>query len=153
MAEDTADTLMHPPGEGWAPVDDTGFIGHVGPLWQRQDKDGVPILAFTSDEHHRNSNGVVQGGMLMTLADRGMGRMARHEVQGPVATVSFSYDFMAAAPIGRFIELHPRIAKRTGSLLFMESVLISDGEVLGRAHGVWKKLRTVPVEGYGNKPI
>lgn len=153
MAEDAAQQGMMPPGEGWETVDDSGFIGHVGPLWHRSVDGNPPTLAFVADEHHRNSNGVVQGGMLMTLADRGMGRVARGEAQGPVATVSFSYDFMAAARIGSLIELHPRIAKRTGSLMFMESVLVSDGEVIGRAHGVWKKLRSVPVEGYGNTPI
>ena len=131
-----------PPGDGWTPVNDTGFIGHVGPIWYREVGDGQPqIVGFLADEHHRNLNGVVQGGMLMTLADRGMGRLVRQSHGGPVATVHFSYDFMGAAQIGKFIELHPRIARETGSLAFMESIVLSDGVQIGRAQGVWRKLR------------
>ena len=88
-------------GEGWEKVEDDGFIGHVGPFWRKDDGKGGEIIGFIADDYHRNINGVVQGGMLMTLADRGMGRQVRHANGGkPVATVNFSYDFIGAGQIG-----------------------------------------------------
>ena len=139
------DTLL-PPDDSWHPVEDTGFIDHVGPIFLRDNGDDPQWIGFRAGEHHRNLNGVVQGGMLMTLADRGLGRIARACHGGnPVATVNFSYDFIGAARIGRFVEIHPKVVKETGSMVFMEGDLLADGELIGRAHGLWKKLKRKPV--------
>ena len=139
------DTPLLPPDDSWIPVEDEGFVHHVGPLWFRDVPDAPQWIGFRAATHHKNLNGVVQGGMLMTLADRGMGRIARKAHGGPVATVSFGYDFLGAARLGRFVELHPRVVKETGGLVFMEGEVIADGELIGRAHGVWKKLKQKPV--------
>ena len=134
------------PDDTWIPVDDTGFIAHVGPMFTRTMPQGAPHLGFRAADHHKNLNGVVQGGMMMTLADRGMGRVARAaHGGGPVATVSFTYDFIGAGRIGDFIELHPRITRETGSLVFMEGQLFTGDTLIGRATGVWKKLKQKPV--------
>lgn len=138
------DSLL-PPDDTWHMVEDDGFIGHVGPIYDRDNADAPRSIGFRAGDHHRNLNGVVQGGMLMTLADRGMGRCARMRHGGPVATINFSYDFLGAARIGRFVELRPRVVKETGALIFMEGELWSEGELIGRAHGLWKKLKQKPV--------
>ena len=62
-----------------------------------------------------------------------------------MATVNFSYDFIGAARIGRFVEIQPKVVKETGSMVFMEGDLLADGELIGRAHGLWKKLKRKPV--------
>ena len=139
-------TTPTPPDDSWSPVEDQGFIRHVGPIYVRETGDGPPWIGFRAADHHKNLNGVVQGGMLMTLADRGMGRVARIRHGGnPVATVSFSYDFLGAARIGRFVDLRPAVTKETGALVFMQGEVFSDGEMIGRAHGVGKKLKRKPV--------
>ncbi|OWU86019.1 hypothetical protein ATO6_03890 [Oceanicola sp. 22II-s10i] len=136
------DVMKTPPGEGWEKVEDDGFIGHVGPFWRKDDGKGGEIIGFIADDYHRNINGVVQGGMLMTLADRGMGRQVRHANGGkPVATVNFSYDFIGAGQIGTFVILYPKITKQTGTMTFMESEVHADGELIGRAHGIWRKFK------------
>lgn len=148
MARDTMasdDTAGGPPDDTWQPVEDTGFIGHVGPMFAKEAEDGTMLLAFRGDEHHRNLSGVVQGGMMMTLADRGMGRAARTAAQGRVATVHMAYDFISPGFIGTWIELHPKVAKRVGSLFFMECEVIVDGELVGRGNGIWKKLNRAPL--------
>lgn len=135
----------HAPDDSWHPVEDSGFIDHVGPIYCRDNPDGPQWIGFRAAERHRNLNGVVQGGMLMTLADRGLGRIARMTHGGnPVATVSFAYDFLGAAKLGRFVEVHPRVVRETGSLVFMEGDVLADGDLIGRAHGVWKKLKRAP---------
>ncbi|MDF1854990.1 PaaI family thioesterase [Pseudooceanicola sp.] len=130
-----------PPNDSWVLVDDEGFVGLVGPIWALNVEDAPQIVGFRAADRHRNLNGVVQGGMLMTLADRGLGRIVRDSNGAPTATIHFSYDFMGAGEIGAFIELHSRIARETKSLCFMEGQVIADGKVIGRANGVWKKFR------------
>ncbi|WP_136636134.1 PaaI family thioesterase [Pseudooceanicola onchidii] len=138
------DTLL-PPDDSWHPVEDAGFIDHVGPIYYRDNGDAPQWIGFRAGDHHRNLNGVVQGGMLMTLSDRGLGRIARQQHGGPVATINFNYDFIGAGRIGTFIEIHPNVVKETGSLVFMEGEVLSDGDLIGRAHGLWKKLKRKPV--------
>ena len=134
-----------PPDDNWHPVDDSGFIEHVGPLFVRQVGTEPTWIGFRPDQRHRNLNGVVQGGMLMTLADRGLGRIARTRYNGgPVSTVNFSYDFIGAAPLGRFVHIEPKVAKETGTMLFMQGEVFCDGDLIGRAHGIWKKLKRKP---------
>ena len=61
-----------PAAAGWEPYRDEGSIGLVGPFWSRPNGDSV-LYAFMAESKHHNRRGVVQGGMLMTFADRSMG--------------------------------------------------------------------------------
>jgi acyl-coenzyme A thioesterase PaaI-like protein len=61
--------------EGWRPVKDHGFIGLVGPIYSRKHEDGLEF-GFRAQAKHANLRNVVQGGMLMTFADRALGRNA-----------------------------------------------------------------------------
>ena len=61
-----------PAANGWEAYTDEGFIGLVGPLWTRMEGD-TRRFAFKAEHKHHNRRGVVQGGMLMTFADRTMG--------------------------------------------------------------------------------
>lgn len=45
------------------------------PIWERRDADGMHY-GFVADPRHANLLGVVQGGMLMTFADRALGLCA-----------------------------------------------------------------------------
>ncbi|MGR3455440.1 PaaI family thioesterase [Pseudooceanicola sp.] len=147
MPTDTETPPITPPGAGWEQIDDIGFLDLVGPIWRRRVGD-VYHYGFTAEPRHTNLNGVVQGGMMMTLADRGMGRTVRMaHGDKPVATVHFSYDFIAPALIGHFLELHPKITNQTGALVFMESVVMDGDRMIGRANGVWKKLKAKPKTG------
>src|SRR3979411_2738884 len=78
---------------GWNSVDATGFIALVGPLWHRVVNDTHEYALMTEDKHH-NRRGVVQGGVLMTFADRSCGMTARF-VSGStsLATVQFEPQF------------------------------------------------------------
>src|SRR5260221_12509845 len=62
---------------GWTIVDTTGFLHLVGPLWQRV-VDNEHEYALVAQDKHHNRRGLVQGGVLMTFADRGCGMTARY---------------------------------------------------------------------------
>ena len=54
---------------GWTLVETSGFISLVGPLWQRV-VNGEHEYAIVAQDKHHNRRGLVQGGVLMTFADR-----------------------------------------------------------------------------------
>src|ERR1700709_2938907 len=86
---------------GWTIAETTGFISLIGPLWQRI-VDGAHEYALEAQDKHHNRRGLVQGGVLMTFADRTCGMTARY-VSGrtTMATVQLDTHFVEAGKIGR----------------------------------------------------
>jgi acyl-coenzyme A thioesterase PaaI-like protein len=135
-----SDKPFDPAAEGWSLVPDQGFLGYVGPLWTRRDADG-PRFAILTDARHLNRSKRVQGGLLMTLADRTLGYAAWEAMEGrPCVTVQFEAQFVGGAPIGAFIEGRSEVVRRTGTLVFMRGTLSTEGRVVVSATGVWKRL-------------
>ncbi len=130
-----------PAAEGWEPHTDTGFIGLVGPLWIRQEG-AKRSYGFLAEPKHHNSRGVVQGGMLMTFADRALG-MAAYDANDrkAQATVQLDVHFVDAVRIGEFVEAMCQVVRRTKSLTFMSATLLVGGRVVVTANGVWKTVR------------
>jgi acyl-coenzyme A thioesterase PaaI-like protein len=127
--------------EGWTILDDDGFINLVGPLWRRMNG-ADPEYAIVGQEKHRNRRGVVQGGLLMTLADRTCGMTARF-VSGTenTATVQMDTQFVDAARIGDIMISRPRVVRDTKSLIFMKTEVTVEGRCVVAASGVFKKVR------------
>src|SRR5436189_1644800 len=91
----------------------------VGPFWSRPSGDSY-LYAFLAEPKHHNRRGVVQGGMLMTFADRSMGMTCWYANQRqPQATVQLDVHFIDAVAIGEFVEARCRVVRRTRSLIFM----------------------------------
>jgi acyl-coenzyme A thioesterase PaaI-like protein len=130
-----------PMAEGWEPHTDTGFIGLVGPLWIRQ-KGDKRTYGFLAEPKHHNYRGTVQGGMLMTFADRALG-MAAYDANDrqPQATVQLDVHFVDAVQIGEFVEAQCQVVRRTRALTFMSATLLVSGRVVVTANGVWKTVR------------
>lgn len=144
--EARADTkrIFDPAEEGWRPYSDEGFIGLVGPLWERPCGESLRY-AFLAQPKHHNRRGVVQGGMLMTFADRAMGMTAWHaNGQRPQATVQLDVHFVDAVQIGEFVEARCEVVRRTRSMLFMRATLVVGERIVATAHGLWKALEGKP---------
>jgi acyl-coenzyme A thioesterase PaaI-like protein len=126
--------------QGWKPIKDDGFIGLVGPIY-RQERGERWAFAFRAASKHANLRGVVQGGMLMTFADRALGRNAwKAAGDRPVATIDFNMQFVTAGQLGELIEVEPEVVRRTASLVFMRGTLTAGGRVVATCAGVWKIL-------------
>jgi acyl-coenzyme A thioesterase PaaI-like protein len=129
-----------PAAAGWEPYRDQGFIGLVGPFWMRQSGDSY-LFAFMAAQKHHNRRGVVQGGMLMTFADRSMGMTCWYaNERQPQATVQLDVHFIDAVQIGEFVEAKCRVVRRTRSLIFMSAELVVGTRVVATANGVSKTL-------------
>ncbi len=126
--------------QGWQAITDEGFIGLVGPFFQRQ-IDGDLHFIFPTDPRHHNLRGVLQGGALMTFADRSLGITARfHTKAARTATVQLDVQFVDATQIGETVAHTPRLVRATRSLVFLRTDLMVGDRVVGIAQGVWKIL-------------
>ncbi|HET7313436.1 PaaI family thioesterase [Salinisphaera sp.] len=129
------------PPPGWRLHDAEGFIGLVGPVWEHWEGDDL-VLAFTPEEKHANQRGAVQGGMLMTLADRVMGHALRVHLGGqPVATIQLDTHFLATGHIGEPIEARATPMRVNKNIAFIEGWISQSECLLMRASGIWKRLR------------
>lgn len=126
---------------GWSIMDDDGFIRLVGPVWHRL-AGADHEFAIVGQDKHRNRRGVVQGGVLMTLADRSCGMTAR-AVSGAdaLATVQMDTFFVDAARIGELMISRPKALRATRSLIFMSTEVRVGDRVVATAHGVFKTVR------------
>src|ERR1041384_8013767 len=128
--------------DGWKMVETTGFIQLIGPLWQRQ-IDGAHEYALVAEDKHHSRRGMVQGGVLMTFADRTCGMTGRFVSGSPsLATVQFDTQFVDAAKIGELLISKPRMVRATRTLLFMTTELTAGERCVAMASGVFKVMKT-----------
>ena len=130
--------------DGWTIVETSGFLHLIGPLWQRLVNGEHEYALFTEDKHH-NRRGLVQGGVLMTFADRTCGMTARYVSGRPtLATVQLDTHFVEAGKIGEVLISRPRVVRSTRSLIFITTEVTVEKRVLAMANGVFKILKNDP---------
>jgi acyl-coenzyme A thioesterase PaaI-like protein len=128
--------------DGWSIVETTGFLHLIGPLWERVVGGSHEYALVTQDKHH-NRRGLVQGGVLMTFADRTCGMTARYATGRPtLATVQFDTQFVEAGKIGETLVSKPRVVRATRSLIFIVTEVTVDKRVIAMANGVFKILKS-----------
>ncbi len=130
--------------EGFRKLDITDdFIGLVGPLWFKVEKDvggekmriGLPL-----EKRHGNPMGWAHGGLLVTVAEMVMGVGSGHVtgIRWPHPTVSLGTEFVRGARLGQWLEGTARIARRTVNFCFCSCDLMCGGEIVLVASGVFK---------------
>ena len=128
--------------DGWKIVETTGFLYLIGPLWQRI-VDGEHEYALITEDKHHNRSGLVQGGVLMTFADRTCGMTARYVSGKPkLATVQFDTHFVEAGKIGEVLISRPHVVRSTRSLIFITTEVTVDRRCIAMASGVFKILKS-----------
>lgn len=138
MIDKTAAKLK---SDGWTIVDTSGFIHLIGPLWERK-VDGHFEFALATEDKHHNRRGMVQGGVMMTFADRTCGMTARYETgKQYMATVQLDTHFVEAGKIGDILVSRPRVVRTTRSLIFMSTEVMVDDRCVVMANGVFKILK------------
>jgi acyl-coenzyme A thioesterase PaaI-like protein len=103
---------------GWTIAQTTGFLQLIGPLWERV-VDGEHQYALVAQDKHHNRRGLVQGGVLMTFADRTCG----------------------SGKIGEILLSKPRVVRTTRSLVFVTTEVTADKRCIAMASGVFKILK------------
>ncbi|WP_213739810.1 PaaI family thioesterase [Bradyrhizobium sp. dw_411] len=135
---DTAETLK---ASGWSLVETSGFLYLVGPLWERLVNGEHEYALITEDKHH-NRRGRVQGGLLMTFADRSCGMTARYVSGRPtMATVQMDVHFVDSGKIGETLISKPRVVRVTRTLVFITTEITANERCIVTASGVFKILK------------
>ena len=124
--------------DGWKIAETTGFMHLIGPLWERLVDGELEFALITEDKHH-NRRGLVQGGVLMTFADRTCGITARFVSGKPtLATVQLDTHFVEAGKIGEILISKPHVVRSTRSLIFITTEVTVDRRCIAMANGVFK---------------
>ena len=127
--------------DGWTIVETTGFLNLIGPLWQRVRNGESEYALITQDKHH-NRRGRVQGGLLMTFADRACGMTARVVSGRPtLATVQLDVHFVDSGKIGDILFARPRVTRVTRTLIFVTTEVTANDRCVVTASGVFKILK------------
>ena len=138
MTDTATETLK---ASGWTLVETSGFLNLVGPLWQRL-IDGEHEYAIVAEDKHHNRRGRVQGGLLMTFADRSCGMTARYISGRPtLATVQMDVHFVDSGKIGETLISKPRVVRVTRTLIFITTEVTANERCIVTASGVFKILK------------
>jgi uncharacterized protein (TIGR00369 family) len=121
------------------------FDRHLA-ITTRSDEPGACTAELALAPEHRNIEGRIHGGVLLTLLDTAMGHAiaslagVRETVAG-AATMQFSCQFLNA-PAGQILYASGKVSRLGRSSAFIEGVLRDDrGTEVARAHGVWRVWR------------
>jgi len=130
------------PPEGFLRIDfdrgrpDPTFNTHVGTLFCKRGPKGTRdefVMGFRVHGHMCNPAGGLHGGMMMTVADL-VGTMGGGTLVGLrkfLPTVSMTFDFVAPARRGDWIEGRAEVVRQTRSLLFTDIALtVGDTRIL-----------------------
>jgi uncharacterized protein (TIGR00369 family) len=118
-----------------------GFVAVNGPLYARRDDTGFR-LGFRVEPRHCNPMGICHGGMMATFCDMLL-PISAHVLSKEVAdrflpTINLQIDYLAASPLGAWVEGEAQLLRATRSLVFMQGLVQADGVAVARVSGIFK---------------
>lgn len=135
------------PPSGFTPVNVGGtFATHNGPLYARWHNEHLQF-GFRVGEKHVNPGQNCHGGMLCMFVDILISTAAQYQTDIPrqfLPTISLQVDFMAAAPLGSWVQGQAEILKVTRNLIFSQGLVEADGQTALRTSGVFKRGPLLP---------
>jgi uncharacterized protein (TIGR00369 family) len=110
------------------PSEPSPFLSHLGA--RRVDAgDDRAVVAVPFTPELANSNGLLHGGVLCTLADSAAGTAIAFGAESPpaaIATISLAIEFVAPVRAGG-VTAHARVLRRGASLVPCEVDVVDDG--------------------------
>ncbi len=127
-------------GRGGTPAN---FNTHIGTLYGRRGEKGTPdafVMGFRVQPHMCNPVGGLHGGMMMTVADlcAGLGVNVLNGLRHFLPTVSMTFDFVAPAKVGDWVEGRCEIVNLTRNLAFTHIYLTVGSRRILRASAILK---------------
>jgi uncharacterized protein (TIGR00369 family) len=130
---------------GWTRSTGRGFTGHLGPLWVREAETERAVGMFVEDYHCNDFYGTLHGGVVMTLADIGLGHGVARVLGGlGCVTVSLQTQFVATARVGDFVICHSEVIRQSKHLVFVRGLITTGDVTVASAEGIWKVLAPRP---------
>ena len=116
------------------------FEMHAGPFYWRAKEDGSHHFVLRAEIRHCNRQGVLHGGVLVTLMDLTLAATAKDVVQDRVVTVSLNSEFVSGGKVGEIVEATGELVRRTRSLAFVRGEVRVADRVLLTSSAVFKRL-------------
>ena len=117
------------------------FVKANGPLYESFEG-GTYRLGFRVEKRHCNTMRICHGGMMATFCDMLLPITAIRSVESLgerfLPTVSLDIDYLAPAPLGRWVQGQAQVLRTTRSLVFAQGLVTADGEPVARVSGVFK---------------
>ncbi len=118
-----------------------GFIAVNGPLYARRNDAGFQ-LGFRVEERHCNPMGICHGGMMATFCDMLL-PISAHVLSEEIGrrflpTINLQIDYLAASPLGAWVQGEAQLLRATRSLVFMQGLVQADGVSVARVSGIFK---------------
>jgi uncharacterized protein (TIGR00369 family) len=117
-----------------------GFIAVNGPLYVKQLERGI-ALGFRVEPRHCNPMGICHGGMMTTFCDMLLPITAHHLAEIGrrfLTTINLQVDFLAASPLGAWVQGEAQLLRATRSMVFMQGLVTADGTNVARVSGIFK---------------
>jgi uncharacterized protein (TIGR00369 family) len=104
--------------------------------------DGGIALGFRVEPRHCNPMGICHGGMMATFCDMLL-PISAHYLSQEVSrrflpTINLQVDFLAASPLGAWVEGRAQLLRATRSMVFMQGLVTADGTPAARVSGIFK---------------
>ncbi len=117
------------------------------PIYSRRDG-GMVVIGLMVSDAHCNSRGFLHGGVIASLADNAMGlsfvETARcdglTDAKGAV-TVGLAVDYVAAAQVGQWLQISPRLVRAGRTLGFVDALVTADDVTIARANATFQLIR------------
>ena len=117
-----------------------GFIGVNGPLYARR-RDGGFQLGFRVEPRHCNPMNICHGGMMATFCDMLL-PLSAHVLSDVgnrfLPTINLQIDYLAASPLGAWVQGEAQVLRTTRSLVFMQGLVHADDAPVARVSGIFK---------------
>ena len=120
------------------------FMALWGQVYTRIDSKEARVLGLWVQDQHLNHQEAMHGGMVASLADNAMGSLSAHASGGPVATVHLSVDYLSRVPQGRWLEVHSKLDKLGGRMLFASCEGRIGQDLVFKASAVFSLIRRAP---------
>jgi uncharacterized protein (TIGR00369 family) len=129
---------------GFAPIGPSSpFNELVGPFYVK--REGAAFsFGMVVEPKHRNSRGIVHGGMICTLIDFALGYAARYAADPPrsLVTTSLAVDFAANARPGDWIEARTDVMRKGTRVSFINCFVYLGETRIARGSGTFQVLRS-----------
>ena len=141
-----SDTAIEVP-DGFRPLPaSSGFIAVNGPLYLRQTRreDGAAVvqIGFRVEPRHVNPMNNCHGGMVATFCDMllplSIHRLSAEVGQRFLVTINLQIDYLAAAPLGAWVQGEAEVLRVTRTLVFSQGLVSADGVPAVRVSGIFK---------------
>ncbi len=118
-----------------------GFMQNIGDLSFKKIDATNFEFSIKILENFLNTGGIAHGGFIATIADTGMGNAA-HIAAGNKRCVTINLDikFISAGKLNEKLIGKVKVLKRTKTLVFISSEIISSEKIVATASGTWKIL-------------